>query len=73
LLVETDHHYASLPAAIPCRVEWAEYVVAEQLGLGVKDVRYLVWQNLAMIVREIGTRRLLPEPLAAILAKVSPA
>jgi len=73
LLVETDHSYASLPAAIPCRVEWVEYVVAEQLGLGVKDVRYLVWQNLATIVHETGTQRLLPEPLAAALAKVRPA
>jgi len=44
LLIETDHHRGSLPAAIPCRVEWVEYILAEPkvLGLGAKDVRRLV-------------------------------
>jgi len=72
VLVESDHGYADPPAAIPCRVEWVEHLVAQQLGLSVKDVRRLAWQNLATIVCQTGTRRLLPEPLAALLAQVSP-
>jgi len=71
VLVESDHGYADPPAAIPCRIEWVEYLVAQRLGLGVKDVRRLAWQNLAAIVRQTGTLGLLPEPLAALLAEVS--
>jgi len=71
VLVESDHGYADPPAAIPCRVEWVEYLVAQQLELGVKDVRRLAWQNLRTIVRKTGTLGLLPEPLAALLAEVS--
>jgi hypothetical protein len=61
---------ADPPAAIPCRVEWVEYILAGQLELGVKDVRRLVWRNFATIVRETGIRGLLPEPIAASVAKV---
>jgi TatD DNase family protein len=31
LLIERDHGYADPPAAIPCRVEWVEHLVAQQL------------------------------------------
>jgi hypothetical protein len=48
-----------------------EYLVAQQLRLGVKDVRRLAWQNLGTIIHKTGTLRLLPEPLAAIIAEVS--
>jgi len=72
LLVESDHGYRDPPAAIPCRVEWVEHLVGQQLGLSMKEVRSLVWQNFATIVRKTGTRDLLPEPLAATLAEVSP-
>ena len=72
LLVESDHGYADPPAAIPCRIEWVEHLVGQQVGLGVQGVRRLVWQNLATIVQATGTWGLLPEPLAAILAEVSP-
>jgi len=71
VLIESDHGYADPPVAIPCRIEWVEHLVAKQLGLSVKDVRRLVWQNLATIVRNTGTRRLLPEPLVAIIAEVN--
>ena len=71
VLIESDHGYRDPPAAIPCRVEWVEHLVGQQLGLDVKDVRRLAWRNLATIIHETGTRRLLPEPLAAILAEVS--
>lgn len=66
VLLESDHGYRDPPAAIPCRVQWVEHLVAQQLRLDVMDVRRLAWQNLATIVRQTGTRRLLPEPLAAI-------
>ena len=68
LLTETDHHRSSLPAAIPCRVEWVEYMLAELLGLDVQDVRRLAWQNFGTIVCETGTCELLPDPIAAIVA-----
>lgn len=72
VLVESDHGWADPPAAIPCRVEWVEYLVGQQLGLGVMDVRILAWRNLGAIVQQTGTRGLLPGSLAAILEKVSP-
>lgn len=72
VLIESDHGWADPPAAIPCRVEWVEYLVGQQFGLGVKDVRLLAWRNLGTIILQTGTGRLLPESLAAILEKVSP-
>jgi TatD DNase family protein len=67
LLVESDHGYHDPPAAIPCRVEWVEHLLAQQLRLEVKDVRHLVCRNLATIIRQTGTQTLLPELLASIL------
>jgi len=72
VLIESDHGYRDPPAAIPCRVEWVEHLVGQQLRLDVKDVRRLAWRNLATIIRETGTRRLLPEPLAAMLVEMKP-
>ena len=71
LLIESDHGYADPPAAIPCRIEWVEHLVAKQLGLSVNIVRHLVWQNLATIVRKTDTGRLLPKSLATIMTEVS--
>jgi hypothetical protein len=71
VLIESDHGWADPPAAIPCRIEWVEYLVAQQLGLGVKDVRRLAWQNLARIIRETNTQHLLPAALAAILIEMN--
>ncbi len=65
ILIESDHGFSDPPEAIPCRVEWVEHLVAQQLGLSRKDVRRLAWQNLATIVRKTNTRKLLPEPLVA--------
>ncbi len=67
LLVESDHGWSDPPAAIPCRVEWVEHLLAQHLGCRQTDVRELVWRNLAAIVRETGTRSLLPEALQALL------
>jgi TatD DNase family protein len=72
VLVESDHGYRDPPAAIPCRVEWVEHLVGQQLKLGVEDVRRLAWRNLATIVRETGTWELFPETIATVLAEVSP-
>jgi TatD DNase family protein len=65
ILIESDHGLADPPEAIPCRVEWAEHLVAQQLGLSRNDVRRLAWQNLATIVQKTNTHKLLPEPLVA--------
>ena len=65
LLVESDHGYADPPAAIPCRIEWVEHLVAKQLRLNTSDVRRLVWQNLATIIHKTNTLRLLPQSFAA--------
>ena len=72
ILIESDHGYHDPPAAIPCRVEWVEHLVAQQYKLSVEDVRRLVWRNLATMVHQTGTWRLLPGPLAAVLAEVIP-
>jgi TatD DNase family protein len=73
VLIESDHGYHDPPAAIPCRVEWVEHLVGQQLQLDVQDVRCLAWRNLATIIHQTGTQRLLPGPLAEILAELSPA
>jgi TatD DNase family protein len=71
ILIESDHGYADPPAAIPCRVEWVEYLVAQQLRLDVRDVRQLVWQNFATIIRKTDTLKLLPEPFKAIIKEIN--
>ncbi|MCX6096462.1 MAG: TatD family hydrolase [Candidatus Bipolaricaulota bacterium] len=38
ILVESDHGWADPPAAIPCRIEWVEHLVAQQLGSSVGEV-----------------------------------
>ena len=68
ILVESDHGYRDPPAAIPCRIEWVEYLVAQQFKLDVKQVRQLVWRNLATIVRRTGTLDLLPASLATLVS-----
>lgn len=71
LLVESDHGYRDPPAAIPCRVEWVEHLLGQQLGLGVEAVRRLAWRNLGAIARETGTLGLFPEVFRAALFQVS--
>jgi len=70
ILIESDHGYADPPEAIPCRIEWVEHLIAQQLGLNRRDVRRLAWQNLATIVQKTNTQKLLPEPLGAIMAEI---
>jgi TatD DNase family protein len=68
LLVESDHGWADPPGAIPHRVIWVEYLLSASLGMDVNQVRQLVWQNFAEVVRLTGTRELLPQALAALLS-----
>jgi TatD DNase family protein len=69
ILVESDHGWADPPAAIPCRIEWVEYLLERQLGRGREQVRRLVWQNIATIVRQIDAQHLLPPELATLIAR----
>jgi TatD DNase family protein len=70
ILVESDHGYHDPSAAIPYRIEWVEYLVAQQYKLEVEEVRRLVWRNLAIIVRKTGTQDLIPKSIAAVLAEL---
>jgi TatD DNase family protein len=65
ILIESDHGYTDPPAAIPCRIEWVEHLVAQQFGLSRKDIRRLAWQNFATIVQKTNTHKLLPRSLVA--------
>ena len=69
ILIESDHGLADPPEAIPCRVEWVEHLVAQQLGLSRKDIRRLAWQNLSTIVRKTNTQKWLPAPFLARMTK----
>ena len=69
ILIESDHGYADPPAAIPCRIEWVEHLVAQQLDLSRRAVRRLAWQNFATIVQKTNTHKLLPEQLWTKMAE----
>jgi TatD DNase family protein len=71
ILLESDHGYTDPPEAIPCRIEWVEHLIAQQLRLSRKDVRHLAWQDLATIVQKTNTRELLPEAFVAKMMDVS--
>ena len=71
ILVESDHGYNDPPDAIPCRIEWVEYLVAQQFEIEVKEIRELVWRNLATIINKTGTWDLLPESFVTILSGLS--
>jgi TatD DNase family protein len=67
LLVESDLGYNDPPAAIPCRIEWVEHLLAQQLNLEREQIHRLAWQNFAQIIQTTGTRHLLPAALAALV------
>jgi TatD DNase family protein len=70
ILVESDHGYGDPPAAIPCRIEWVEHLVAQQRKTDVKEIRRMVWQNFASIVQDTGTIDLLPKSFVEIMIAV---
>jgi TatD DNase family protein len=70
ILVESDHGYRDPPAAIPCRIEWVEHLVAQQRNMGVNEVRRLVWENYAAIIYNTGINGLLPESFSNVLDEI---
>lgn len=60
ILLESDHGYNDPPPAIPCRVQWVEYLVAQQYRMQVQDVRRLAWQNLTRLAKENKLIHLFP-------------
>lgn len=56
---------------IPCRVQWVEYLVAQQYRIGVRDPRQLCWYNLAVILRKTDTLHLMPERFRRLVAVAS--
>jgi TatD DNase family protein len=70
VLVESDHGYNDPPAAIPSRIEWVEYLAAQQYHLGVKEFRRLVLTNLWRIFIDTKTSYLIPAAMAGFFAKV---
>ena len=68
ILVESDHGIHDPPAAIPCRIEWVEHLVAQQYGMDVKEIRRLCWSNLGRIIQQTRTSSLFPEKLAALFS-----
>jgi TatD DNase family protein len=69
VLIESDHGLRDPPAAIPCRITWAEYLVAQQYNIKVNDLRQIVWTNFARIIYETNTAHLLPVSLAGIISR----
>jgi TatD DNase family protein len=71
ILVESDHGYRDPAAAIPCRIEWAEHLVAQQFKLAFKEVRDLAWRNFARIIHDTQTEHLLPTGFGQLLRDVA--
>jgi TatD DNase family protein len=67
LLIETDMGYGDPPAAIPCRIEWVEHLLAQQLQTDVKTVRSLAWKNLKTILLQSKTTNRFPKAFTDIL------
>jgi TatD DNase family protein len=59
ILVESDHGWADPLAAIPCRIEWVEHLVAAQRKISREEVRQATWRHLARIIKETGVEYLL--------------
>jgi TatD DNase family protein len=67
ILVESDHGYGDPPEAIPCRIEWVEHLVAQQLEMEVTEFRRMVWRNFSTIIQDTGTMSLLPRSFVEIM------
>jgi TatD DNase family protein len=68
VLLESDHGYHDPPAAIPCRIEWVEYLVAQQYEMDVEEIRRLAWRNLGRLIHATNTSHLFPKALVAFCA-----
>jgi len=60
ILVESDHGYNDPPAAIPCRLEWVEYLVGQQYKISNTAVRRFNWRNFGRIGELTGCLQMLP-------------
>jgi TatD DNase family protein len=67
VLVESDHGQNDPPPATRPRIEWVEYLVAQQYKIDVADLRRAVWANFARIITETGTESLLPQEVRRTL------
>jgi TatD DNase family protein len=70
VLVESDHGYNDPPPAIPSRIQWVEYLVAQQYTLDVKELRRLAWKNFTRILRATNTLHLFPKEFGTICINV---
>lgn len=71
ILVESDHGYNDPPAAIPCRIEWVEHLVAQHLRIDVTAVRLLVWMNYARIIHHSKLESFMPPGFQEIIQAVN--
>lgn len=71
ILVESDHGYNDPPAAIPCRVEWVEHLLAQQYRMDVTDVRRLVWKNFSIIIHHNNLQDLISPAFQEINWEIS--
>jgi Tat protein secretion system quality control protein TatD with DNase activity len=62
ILIETDYGYNDPPEAIPCRVEWVEHLMGQQLKMKQMDVRRLAWRATRTIIELTGIGHLLLAP-----------
>ena len=67
VLVESDHGYEDPPPAIPHRVVWVEYLMAQQYRIGVQELRRQVWTNFARLIRLTHTLDRLPDKMAELV------
>jgi TatD DNase family protein len=70
VLIESDHGYNDPLAAIPCRIEWVEFLVAQQYRMDVKALRKLTWTNLWRIFCGTKSYHLIPHALVEVFEKV---
>jgi TatD DNase family protein len=68
LLVESDQGWIDPPAAIPHRIALVEYLLSASLKMDVGELRRLVWLNFNEVVRQTGTRDMLPVGLKKLLS-----
>jgi TatD DNase family protein len=66
VLVESDHGWNDPPDAIPYRIRWVEYLVAQQYKLEVDELRRQVWQNMQKLVEETGVAGMMKEFFAPL-------
>lgn len=71
ILVESDHGYNDPPAAIPCRIEWVEHLVGQQLKMSIRGVRFLAWCNLGRIIQDTDTWKLFPQSFSIVLQELN--